>query len=202
MTETERPTPPDAMPRPPVGPLMRAMRRRLDVTLAALSAETGLSSGYLSQIERDLATPSLGALTRIAHALGADIAQFMPVPRGSGILNRAATRETTWIRAGGMTYQRLHGDFPGATFSAFDITLPEGFVGEADRHEGEEFVRLISGRVEFRIDGSSYLMEPGDTLHFRSDMRHQALNRAAGPSVLFWLGPSPVLRLRETPHGQ
>ncbi len=202
MTETERPIPADATPRPPVGPLMRGMRRRLDITLAALAAATGLSSGYLSQIERDLATPSLGALTRIAHALGADIAQFMPVPRESGILNRAATRETTWIRAGGMTYQRLHGDFPGATFSAFDITLPEGFVGEADRHEGEEFVRLISGRVEFLIDGNSHVLDPGDTLHFRSDMQHQALNRAAGPSVLFWLGPSPVLRLRETHHGQ
>ncbi|MCC7319996.1 MAG: helix-turn-helix transcriptional regulator [Rubellimicrobium sp.] len=187
---------------PRVGPIIRALRRGRDMTLTALGDLTGLSVGYLSQVERDLATPSLGALTRIAHALGAGIDRFMPVPHRSGILNRAALRETTWVNPGGMTYQRLHGEFPGATFSAFDITLPPGFVGEIDRHEGEEFVRLLSGRVEFRIDGRAYLLDPGDTLHFRSDMEHQALNRAEGPSVLFWLGPSPVLRLREGGHGR
>lgn len=188
---------PAAAQRPSVGPLIRATRRRQDMTLEALGKATGLSVGYLSQIERDLATPSLSSLTRIAHALGADVAQFMPVPRSSYIHDRAATRETTWIREGGMTYQRLHGDFPGATFSAYTITLPPGFVGETDCHDGEEFVQLLSGRVWFEIDGTDYLMEPGDTLHFRSDMHHQAFNPTGEPAVLFWLGTSPVLRLRE-----
>lgn len=191
------------MGRPSVGPLVRATRRRQDMTLQALGAASGLSVGYLSQIERDLATPSLSSLTRIAHALGAEIAQFMPVPRGSGILNRAATRETTWVNRGGMTYQRLHGEFPGATFSAFRITLPPGFVGEIDRHDGEEFVQLEAGQLRFEIDGQTHMMEPGDTVHFRSDMRHQAFNRSGEtPAVVVWLGTSPVLRLREeVAHG-
>ena len=197
MTDSLSPSPVDPVARPAVGPLIRGLRRRRNITLTRLGEATGLSVGYLSQIERDIATPSLGSLTRIAHALNTDIASFMPVPRGSGLLNRAATRETTWIAKGGMTYQRLHGDLPGATLSAFDITLPEGFVGEVDEHEGEEFVRVLAGQVEFRIDGDVYPMQTGDCLHFRSDMKHQALNMAQGPSVIFWLGPSPVLRLRE-----
>lgn len=188
---------PDGETRPSVGPLIRATRRRQDMTLQALGDASGLSVGYLSQIERDIATPSLSSLTRIAHALGAEVGQFMPVPRGSGIHNRAATRETTWISEGGMTYQRLHGEFPGATFSAFRITLPPGFEGEIDRHDGEEFVQLDSGRARFEIDGISYDLHAGDTLHFRSDMRHQAFNPHDAPAVLTWLGTSPVLRLRE-----
>lgn len=202
MTDTLTPPPVDDVSRAAIGPLIRGLRRRRNITLTQLGEATGLSVGYLSQIERDIATPSLGSLTRIAYALQANIANFMPVPRGSGLLNRARTRETTWIAEGGMTYQRLHGDLQGATLSAFDITLPEGFVGEIDQHEGEEFVRLLSGQVEFRIAGEVYLMDAGDCLHFRSDMKHQALNRAKGPSVIFWLGPSPVLRLRETGHVQ
>ena len=191
-------SPDPAVPaRPGVGPLIRATRRRQDRTLTELGAATGLSVGYLSQIERDIATPSLSSLTRIAAALGVEIGHFMPVPRGSGILNRAAGRETTWINRGGMTYQRLHGEFPGATFSAFDITLPPGFVGEIDQHDGEEFVRLLTGRVDLRIDGRNYTLQPGDTLHFRSDMQHQASNPTDQPAVVFWLGTSPILRLRE-----
>lgn len=194
---------PAAMSRPRVGPMIRATRRRQNRTLSDLGGATGLSVGYLSQIERDIATPSLSSLTRIAAALGVEIGHFMPVPSGSGILNRAASRETTWINRGAMTYQRLHGDFPGATFSAFDITLPPGFVGEVDRHDGEEFVRLISGRVGFRIDGQIHLLDPGDTLHFRSDMQHQAWNASDQAAVVFWLGTSPILRLREgAAHGQ
>lgn len=168
------------------------------MTLQDLGQASGLSVGYLSQVERDIATPSMSSLARIAHALGTQIGHFTPVPGGSGILNRAATRETTWIREGGMTYQRLHGEFPGATFSAFRITLPPGFVGEIDRHDGEEFVMAETGEVRFEIDSGSHVLSPGDTLHFRSDMRHQAFNGSqTTPAVVFWLGTSPVLRLRD-----
>ncbi|NDV00550.1 helix-turn-helix domain-containing protein [Pseudoroseicyclus tamaricis] len=190
--------------RPKIGALVRAVRRRQNLTLQALGQTSGLSVGYLSQIERDIATPSLSSLTRIAHALGVEVGQFMPVPHGSGIVNRAENRETTWINDGGMTYQRLHGDFPGATFSAFRITLPPGFVGEIDRHDGEEFVQLETGEVRFDIEGQPHALAPGDTLHFRSDMRHQAFNTSATEAaVIFWLGTSPVLRLRQedTPRG-
>ncbi|SLN74217.1 HTH-type transcriptional regulator PuuR [Roseisalinus antarcticus] len=168
------------------------------MTLQDLGSASGLSVGYLSQLERDIATPSMSSLARIAHAMGVQIGHFMPVSGAAGIVNRAASRETTWINEGGMTYQRLHGDFPGATFSAFRITLPPGFVGEIDRHDGEEFVSVESGQVRFDIDGHRHELAPGDTMHFRSDMRHQAFNLSeTAAAVVFWLGTSPVLRLRD-----
>lgn len=100
------------------------------------------------------------------------------------------------LRAGGMTYQRLHGEFIGASFSAFLIALPPGFVTETDQHFGEEFVEIRSGRVQFEIDGAVHDLGPGDTLHFRSDMRHLARNRSEREAVLFWLGNGPAFRHR------
>jgi len=53
---------------PLVGPLIRARRRQLHMTLQTLADAAGISVGYVSQVERDLATPSLGTLALIARA--------------------------------------------------------------------------------------------------------------------------------------
>ncbi len=181
---------------PFVGALLRTARRSQNCTLQDLSERADLSVGYLSQIERDIATPSLSSLKRLAAALSLDLSHFIMIPNARGIVNRAKDRETTWVRAGGMTYQRVHGEFIGASFSAFLITLPAGFVTETDQHFGEEFVEIRSGRVTFEIDGKAFELGAGDTLHFRSDMRHQARNPTNDEALLFWLGNGPTFRQR------
>lgn len=182
--------------RPAVGALLRAARRNRNLTLQDLSTRADLSVGYLSQIERDIATPSLGSLNRLAAALSLDLGHFIPIPNARGLITRAKDRDTIWVREGGMTYQRLHGEFIGASFSAFLITLPAGFTTETDQHFGEEFVEIRSGRVIFDIDGDEYDLGAGDTLHFRSDLRHQARNPDGGEAVVFWLGNGPTFQKR------
>jgi mannose-6-phosphate isomerase-like protein (cupin superfamily) len=160
-----------------------------------------LSVGFLSQIERDIATPSLSSLQRLAAALSLDLSHLMPTENARGLVTRAKTREKTWVRSGGMTYESLHGEFVGATFSSYLITLPIGFVGEIDQHTGEEFVEIRAGRVMFDVDGKTYDLGPGDTLHFRSDMRHQARNPFEVEALLLWLGNGPALRQRPDMEG-
>ncbi|AML53042.1 helix-turn-helix domain-containing protein [Falsihalocynthiibacter arcticus] len=182
--------------RPAVGALLRAARRSRDYTLQELSSRSNLSIGYLSQIERDIATPSLGSLSKLAAALSVELGHFIPIPNARGLITRAKDRDTIWVREGGMTYERLHGEFVGASFSAFLITLPAGFTTETDQHFGEEFVEVRSGRVLFDVDGQDYDLGVGDTLHFRSDLRHQARNPDLQETVLFWLGNGPKFQSR------
>ncbi|PVA05481.1 helix-turn-helix domain-containing protein [Thalassorhabdomicrobium marinisediminis] len=193
MTETAHPDPTGQQP--PVGALLRAARRSQNLTLQELSTRSGLSVGYLSQIERDIATPSLGSLNRLAAALSLDLGHFIPLPNARGLVTRKQDRETIWVREGGMTYERLHGEFVGAAFSAFLITMPAGFVTETDIHTGEEFVEVRSGRVIFTIGERDYDLQAGDTLHFNSDQRHQARNPEGDPAVLFWLGNGPTFQM-------
>ncbi len=179
-----------------VGALLRTARRNQNCTLQELSERADLSVGYLSQIERDLATPSLGSLNRLASALSLDLGHFIQMSNTRGLVTRAQGRETTWVREGGMTYQRLHGEFVGASFSAFLISLPVAFTTETDQHFGEEFVEVRSGRVAFIIGGQKYDLGVGDTLHFRSDQQHQAYTSETEEAVIFWLGNGPTFRQR------
>jgi quercetin dioxygenase-like cupin family protein len=111
-------------------------------------------------------------------------------------VTRREERDTIKVREGGMIYERLHGEFVGASFSAFLITLPAGFITELDQHQGEEFVEVRSGRVLFQVDTEEYDLGVGDTLHFRSDLHHQASNPHAEEAVLFWLGNGPRFQSR------
>jgi transcriptional regulator with XRE-family HTH domain len=57
------------------------MRRKAGMTLQALADQAGISVGFLSQVERDKATPSLGTLASLAAALGVEIDWFIATPR-------------------------------------------------------------------------------------------------------------------------
>ena len=65
---------------PVIGTRMRELRKARGLTLKQLAGETGLSIGYLSQLERQEADPSVRALSVIGTALGVGVNWFFPDP--------------------------------------------------------------------------------------------------------------------------
>lgn len=179
-----------------IGARIRNLRRHQNRTLQALANETDLSVGYLSQIERNLATPSLASLTKIANSLGVGIEHFVPLRSTGDLITRASERKSVWVDERTITYERLHADFPGANFSSFIMTLQPGFVGDLGAHDGEEFFFQLEGQTTIELNGTAHVLSPGDTMHFRSDMQHQARNEGDVPAKMMWLGDVAELRLR------
>jgi transcriptional regulator with XRE-family HTH domain len=191
-TRAQKQTEPAESPR--VGPVIRNLRRRQDRTLQDLADATGLSVGFLSQIEREIATPSLSALAKIARALGVEIEHFIASPSADSIHTKAELRETYWVDRKFMTYERLSADFPGSVLSAFIVTMPPRFVSEPDSHDGEEFIYQLEGSTVVEVDGEKYVLNTGDTLHFRSSRSHLLSNPSDQKSKISWVGTSQVLR--------
>ena len=126
----------DSGRQPKVGALIRARRRQQQLTLEALGKSAGVSVGYLSQVERDYATPSLGTLAAVAQALDVGIDYFVSAPTAQSALTRAADRSRFAIDGSSLVYERLGADFPGNTLSSFLITVPPGYQSETVAHEG------------------------------------------------------------------
>ena len=84
---------PQQQAQPRVGPLIRARRRQLHLTLQQLADGAGISVGYVSQVERDLATPSLGTLANIARSLDVGVDYFIATPDVGNALSRANERQ-------------------------------------------------------------------------------------------------------------
>ena len=124
-----------------VGQRLRALRRERAQTLKAVAAGTGLSIGYLSQVERGLSSPSLRALTQVADLLGVGLGALFGgpgPPEADGIVTRAGERAALTLWRAGISKQLLtQGD---GSLSLFLMQLAPGAStgDEALVHDGEE----------------------------------------------------------------
>lgn len=179
-----------------IGALLRERRRQMRMTLQALGDAAGVSVGYLSQVERDLVTPSLGTLAQIARSLNAEIDHFLTAPAIENSLSRAEGRAVFSVGSSVVRYEQIGADFAGNQLSSFIITIPPGHQSEEQRHEGEEIVFMLSGAVEFGVNGEVRTLTTGDGLHFRSQQPHFWHNRSAETARVLWTGTLPLYRPR------
>ncbi|MGZ5907919.1 MAG: helix-turn-helix domain-containing protein [Reyranella sp.] len=181
---------------PQVGPLIRARRRQLHMTLQALAEAAGISVGYVSQVERNLATPSLGTLAQIARGLEVGVDYFIATPDIGNALSRAAGRQSFSVSGSSVVYERLGTDFAGNVLSSFLLTIPPGYRSETVSHEGEEMIYMLAGELTVRVEPDEMLLSPGDGFHFRGNRPHAWWNATDQAVRLLWTGTVPLFRPR------
>ncbi|WP_127072695.1 helix-turn-helix domain-containing protein [Pelagibacterium lentulum] len=184
----------DPDPRPKIGALIRARRKQQQMTLKALGQASGLSVGYLSQLERDHATPSLATLVQIARTLDVGVDYFIAAPSAKDALTRSNERKTFSVDGSSVIYERLSAEFPGNVLSSFVMTVPPGYVSETVSHEGEELLFVLEGEITQTLDGEVMVMREGDSLHFRGNKPHAWSNHTDKPARLLWSGTLTLFR--------
>lgn len=183
---------------PKVGALIRARRRQLGMTLQEICDAAGISLGYLSQVERDQATPSLGTLAQIARSLDVGMDYFIATPSVESALTRGAEREKFSVDGSSVLYERIATDFAGNILSSFVLNVPPGYRSETVSHEGEEILYVLEGTIQQRLDDEEITMTAGDSLHFRGNRPHAWWNDSGKPARLLWTGTLPLFRGRPT----
>jgi len=170
---------------------IRARRRRLGLTLNQLAERSGLSSPFLSQVERNQATPSITSLMAIARALDVDIHYFINPPPYSEVVRRAANPEFLEISSPSR-YVRLTGGHAERRMEALLMTIPPGTVAPATARDGEGFYYVLGGRLTVTLGKETFVLGPGDSAHF--DQRHPFQMANAGKRVLriLWVGTPTI----------
>jgi transcriptional regulator with XRE-family HTH domain len=181
-----------------IGRRLEALRRTQKLTLEQLAADSGLSTGYLSQIENGLAVPSLTALQLIAAELGADVADFFPDERRRGTrLVRADERHAFRVDPGsGEEYTVLAGQVRDRAFSALLARHLPGAEGRSEgpfRHLGDEFCIVLRGTLRLTIDGGTYELGPGEWIHYSSHPSHAAEVVSRDPVDALWISTPGVI---------
>jgi transcriptional regulator with XRE-family HTH domain len=178
-----------------LGQRLQALRRGQGLTLEALAADSGLSAGYLSQIENGQAVPSLTALQVIAAELGVDVATFFPDDRQTSTrVVRASERRAFRLEPqSGEEYAVLAQQVRGSAFSAVHARHLPGGGNLPFRHLGEEFALVLSGRLRVTVGGETRDLGPGDWVHYSSQHGHVAEALSDEPAEALWiLTPSVV----------
>jgi quercetin dioxygenase-like cupin family protein len=151
---------------------------------------------YLSQIERDHVTPTLGTLAQIGRSLGVGLDYFVAMPKVSDSLVRAEHRRRFSLDGATQAYEKIGADIPTHEMSAFMIYVPPGYRSETVSHEGEEFMHVLDGEIDFTLDGERFTMRAGDSLHYRGN-RFPRLDEPHGPDGPAALGRAAHLLPRQ-----
>ncbi|MEJ6388776.1 helix-turn-helix domain-containing protein [Gymnodinialimonas ulvae] len=185
---------PKAQNDPNLGALIRKRRKQANLTLQALCDEAGLSVGYLSQVERGQATPSLGTLAQIARGLDVGLEYFIVTQKPGDSLTRAGARPQFSIDGSSMRYEAISTDLPGAELSSYLLHVPPGYVSEMVSHEGEEIIYLLEGSITQTLGGQRFILQQGDSLHYAGTTPHAWSNETDTTTRILWTGTLSVLQ--------
>lgn len=164
-----------------LGQKIRKLRQERRLTLQELSELSGLSKPLLSQIENDQVTPPLATLLKIARGLKVGIHYFFEDEgdRRKYVLIRGDEGATSPRRAKsdvteGYRYRPLA---PGIRHKQMEPFLVEFELSAWDdshfyRHDGEEFIYLVEGELEFHYGQEVMWLKPGDSIYYDSSEPH------------------------------
>jgi transcriptional regulator with XRE-family HTH domain len=181
-----------AQPGPVIGARLREARKRRGISLSALAERTALTKGFLSQVERDLTSPSVASLMRLCEALGIPAGQLLDGPPGPVV--RAAERPEVRFGGEGVSECRLTPAGEGRLLVLQSEIVPGGGSGdEAYSLSGDaEFVLVLAGLLEIEVGVTRHRLAAGDSLTFDATAPHRWSNPspAFGTRVLWVLAPA------------
>jgi quercetin dioxygenase-like cupin family protein len=158
----------------PVGKKIKQVRSKKKMSLDRVANETGFSIEYLKKVESGKKIPPVGALLQIARALEIDSGFFLK-EQESNLRNRikAYTKRTE-----NYAYTTLTPGAENKHLKAFKVAIEPmtDHKGVGYQHEGEEFVYVLSGKIEVIVGDHVNTLDAGESLHFNSGIRHKLRN--------------------------
>lgn len=164
-----------------IGQKIRKLRKEGRLTLQDLSDLSGLSKPLLSQIENDQVIPPIATLLKIAKGLKVGIHFFFEEEedRQKFVLLRCSDLKSSNRRSGNDSPQNYlyHSLAPGMRQKSMEPFLIEFEAGEWNdtllyRHDGEEFIYLLYGKLEFHYGQETMVLKPGDSIYYDSSESH------------------------------
>ena len=148
----------------------------------SLAEATGQTPDFIVQVESGDVSPPVSFLVRVAGAFGVDPGTFLHKEEQAVIRDQ---RVQAFIkRTRSYSYQTLT---PGAEknhLRAFMVTIESHHAHKPVeyKHEGEEFIYVMEGDLEFTLGGKSRILKKGECIHFNSDIPHRLKSLSNEPT--------------------
>jgi transcriptional regulator with XRE-family HTH domain len=155
-----------------IGPRLKRVRTRRDVTLTELAAATGISKSTLSRLESGQRKPSLELLLPIAQAHRIPLDELVGAPE----IGDPRIRLKPEKRSGGRIVVPLTRQPRGV--HAWKVVIPpERGEPQLRTHEGYEWLYVLSGQLRLMLADHDITMKPGEVAEFDTQVPH-------------WFGPA------------
>jgi transcriptional regulator with XRE-family HTH domain len=180
-----------------LGRRVKLERLAKGLTLKDVADGSGMSPTHISEIERGRTSPTVGALLRIARALGKQATYFVEEDELPSIsVVRRHERAHRMIADGGRTVAGadfLTRGIPAGRLRVVEMAGISGGTVEGTIHEGEEIILATAGRVKVTIADTSYELDEGDCIQFRATVPHRIERIGGEEARVLWVTASEGL---------
>ena len=175
-----------------IGNKIRDLRIQKNLTQEELADRCELSKGFISQLERDLTSPSIATLIDILQCLGTDLKDFFDDPEDEQI----AFKESDYFeKIDEELKNKVEWIIPNAQKNMMEpirLTLaPGGSTYPDNPHEGEEFGYVLSGSIRLMIGKRTIKVKKGESFYFTPSATHYIKASEKTGAVLIWVSTPP-----------
>lgn len=173
-----------------IGPKIKALRVFNGLTQEELADRAELSKGFISQLERDLTSPSIATLADILQCLGVSVAEFFADDSDDQVV---FTAEDYFEKEDSELKNKIEWIIPNAQKNIMEpirLTLaPGGETYPDNPHEGEEFGFVLQGAITIHIGKRKYAAKAGDSFYYIPARKHYITSERG--AELIWVSSPP-----------
>jgi transcriptional regulator with XRE-family HTH domain len=175
-----------------IGEKIKRLRKKNGLTQEELADRCELTKGFISQIERDLTSPSIATLVDILESLGTNLQEFFNEDSEEKVV---FTAEDVFENENEDLNYILKWIIPNAQKNSMEPILmelgPGGRTKEDHPHEGEEFGYVISGTVFLHLGRDKYRVKRGESFYYKANSNHYLKNTGKSVARIIWVSTPP-----------
>ena len=174
-----------------IGIKIKQLSTQKGLTLEELASRCELTKGFLSQLERNLTSPSIATLNDILEALGTTLSEFFSEAKDEKIVfkeddffvDEREGYKVNWI-------------VPNSQKNEMEPVLIELEAGqktfELNPNDGEEFGFVLEGRVTLVNGDKEYFVKKGETFYLNGRDFHYLRNDRKTAAKVLWVSTPPL----------
>jgi len=175
-----------------IGKKIRRLRIQNSLTQEELAERCELTKGFISQVERDLTSPSIATLMDILEGLGTNLRDFFNEIEDEKIV---FTKEDVFVSENKDYKYTLKWLIPNAQKNLMEPILIEldegGRTKEDSPHEGEEFGYVLKGSIYVYLGNERYKVRKGQSFYYKANFNHYIANAGKTKASVIWISTPP-----------
>ena len=174
-----------------IGGKIKMLRHANGLPLEELANRSELTKGFLSQLERDLTSPSVATLEDILEALGTNLQEFFSEKPAEQIVFK---KDDFFINE--QDDYIISYIIPNAQKNEMEPILIELNAKSQsmvlDPHEGQEFGYVLQGKVKLVYGDNEYSLKKGETFYLKGLASHYLINAGEAKAKIIWVSTPPI----------
>ncbi|SHJ27429.1 transcriptional regulator, XRE family with cupin sensor [Dethiosulfatibacter aminovorans DSM 17477] len=169
-----------------IGDRIKEIRKEKGLTLKQLSEMLDLSIGYLSNLERNLNSPTLDSLQKICESLEINIVDLLEKSPKDNLLVTKDERRVVFEKKGEIRYEMVNSSEKNLKGVCIIMEPGANYKNFSWGHNSDELGVVIKGMMKIDTNDNEYILNEGDSLYIPAHTSHSLINIGKDQCISYW----------------